>query len=42
LHERLDTMFRERAARSDLLGPTLNNIVGGTASVSPLGHPAQR
>jgi putative ABC transport system permease protein len=42
LHEQLDSMFRQRAARNDLLGPTLANIVGGTVSVSPPGHPAQQ
>jgi putative ABC transport system permease protein len=42
LHEQLDSMFRQRAARNDLLGPTLANIVGGTVSVGPPGHPAQQ
>ncbi len=42
LHERLDSIFSERAARSGLLDATLANIVGGTVSVSPLGRPAQR
>jgi hypothetical protein len=41
LYMRLDTLFRERAARTDLLGPTLGNIVGGTVSVSPPDHPGQ-
>jgi putative ABC transport system permease protein len=42
LYEQLDTMFRQRAARNDLLGPTLANIVGGTVSVSPAGRPVQQ
>jgi putative ABC transport system permease protein len=42
LYMRLDAMFRERAARTDLLGPTLGNIVGATVSVSPPDQPRQR
>jgi hypothetical protein len=42
LYMRLGTLFRERAARTDLLGPTLGNIVGGTVSVSPPDHPGQQ
>jgi putative ABC transport system permease protein len=42
LYKQLDTMFRQKAARNDLLGPTLANIVGGTVSVSPPGHPARQ
>jgi hypothetical protein len=39
LYARLETLFRDRAARTDLLGPTLGNILGGTVSVSPPDHP---
>jgi putative ABC transport system permease protein len=42
LYVRLDAMFSERSARTELLGPALGSIVGGTVSVSPPDHPGQQ
>lgn len=39
LHKQLDSMFRQRAARNDLLGPTLANIAGGNGRGEPARPP---